>query len=118
MLGACASTRSEAPARLTEGTWTGDITPMNHPEMRSALLYQVSYEGERLNIVIEGADGQVLPTREANLRDDELTFVFTEPEANMLLTCSLERQLAGGFAGRCSDPDDKWARFTMIPPGA
>lgn len=115
-LSACASSRTDSSARLEEGIWTGEITPMNHPDRSSPLAYEVAYADERLTIVIEGADGQKLPTREVLLEGDELAFVFTEPEASIPLTCSLTRQPDGHFEGRCADAEGKWARFTMRPP--
>ncbi len=94
----------------------GAITPMNHPEQSAPLTYRVLYEGERLTIAIVSPDGQTLPTSDAELRDDGLAFVFSEPEANVPLNCSLARQPDGSFDGRCSDAEGKWARVTMTPP--
>ncbi|MFW5973452.1 MAG: hypothetical protein ACOCTG_05610 [Bacteroidota bacterium] len=89
---------------------------MNHPDTVTPLTYDVSYEGNRLSIVLSGPGGAAMPARDAALNGDTLYFVFDEPDAGIPLNCALDRQPAGGFGGRCTGTDGKWARFTMTPP--
>lgn len=112
-----AAPAAEAPVRLAEGTWTGGLTPMNHPEMITPLTYDVAYEDGALSLVLGGPGGAPMPARDAELREDTLYFMFDEPDAGVPLTCALGREDAGSFVGRCTDADGKWARFTMVPPG-
>lgn len=102
-------------SRLEEGRWTGALTPMNHPDMANPVAYDVSYHGDALAIDLIGPGGAAVPTRDVRLTDDTLYFAFDEPEENVTLSCALGRA-DGGFAGRCTAPDGKWARFTMRPP--
>ena len=123
-MAACASTPSgPSPPnaaldadRLPEGTWTGGLTPMNHPDMVTPITYDVAYDGDRLRLVLLGPGGAPMPARDAALRGDTLHLVFDEPDAGVPLECALARRPAGGFAGRCTDAEGKWARFTMAPP--
>ena len=104
-----------APSTLQEGTWTGGLTPMNHPDMVVPLTYEVSRVEGQVSIVLK--NGEIpTPTRAVKIEDDMLTFVFNEPEANVELTCALARQADAGYAGRCTDAEGKWAHFTMTPP--
>lgn len=105
-----------ASAELEEGRWTGDLTPMNHPDIANPVVYDVRYEGSALHIDLIGPGGAVVPTREVSLETDTLRFNFNEPEEGVPLRCALRRDGSGGFAGRCADVDGKWARFTMRPP--
>ncbi len=105
-----------AQPTLQQGTWTGGLTPMNHPDMVIPLTYEVSRADGHLTITLINS-GQRTPTREARIEGDTLTFVFNEPEENVELTCALARQPAAGYAGRCTDADGKWGHFTMMPPG-
>lgn len=118
-LAACAPAPDEAPAadRLAEGRWTGGLTPMNHPDMVTPIAYDVAYEGDRLALTLLGDGGTPMPAREVALHADTLRFVFDEPDAGRPLSCALARAPEGGFGGRCTDADGKWARFTMTPPG-
>jgi hypothetical protein len=88
---------------------------MDHPEMANPVSYDVSYPGGVLAIALTGPGGETIPTRAVRLDDDTLRFVFNEPDADLPLTCALGRD-GDGFAGRCTDPDGRWARFTMLPP--
>ncbi|MEO0557926.1 MAG: hypothetical protein AAF170_07060 [Bacteroidota bacterium] len=115
-LSACASTRSEAPTRLAEGTWTGTLTPMNHPDQNTPMRYRVAYLEEDLSIEMDWPGGDALPARDAELQEGMLTFGLIEPEGNASLQCNLARQPDGSFDGRCADAEGKWARFTMLPP--
>jgi hypothetical protein len=117
-LSACASvpTDSSPASALPEGTWTGTVTPMNHPDRPTPITYEVSTEGGALSVVLRGLDGQGLPVRAALLSGDTLRFQFNEPEGNLPLDCALVRLPTGTFDGRCADADGRWARFTMVPP--
>lgn len=103
-------------AELEEGRWTGAITPMNHADVENPVAYDVRYEGSALHIDLVGPGGAAVATREVRLETDTLRFTFNEPEEGVPLRCALARDGAGGFAGRCTDVDRKWARFTMRPP--
>lgn len=116
MIGAC-TTPASAPT-LPEGTWTGALTPMNHPEMANPVTYDVHYPGGALAIDLVGPNGARIATRSVQHAPDSLRFAFDEPEEGVTLQCDLGRQADGAFAGRCTDPDGKWARFTMIPPAS
>lgn len=111
LLAACSSS-----PHLQEGRWSGTLTPMNHPEMATPVAYEVGYEGDTLTIVLLGPGGDTVPTRTVRLAADTLYFTFVEPEESVPLDCTLGREDAGGFAGRCADAAGKWARFTMRPP--
>ena len=108
-LAACAA----PDARLQEGTWTGHLTPMNHPEMQLPLTYVV---GPGPTLTIAPAEGQPVAVRTLAFKGDSLGFIFDEPEAGVPLTCRLARQPDASYAGRCTDAAGKWAHFTMIPP--
>lgn len=110
LLAACGSS-----SRLEEGRWTGALTPMNHPNMENPVTYDVSYAGDALAVYLVGPGGATVPTRDLLLTADTLYFTFDEPEENVPLDCALGRE-EDGFAGRCTDADGKWARFTMRPP--
>ncbi len=112
LLAACAQT---TPTMLQEGTWTGGLTPMNHPDMLLPITYEVSRVGGQFAITLIAEDIQT-PTRDARVEGDTLSFVFNEPEAGVLLTCALARQADERYAGRCVDAEGKWAHFTMTPP--
>ena len=116
LLSAAACASPERP--LPEGTWTGGLVPMNHPEMHSPIAYLVRYQGDDLVLSLTGPDGSggTMATRSVRLAQDTLYFAFDEPEQNMPLRCALGRQPDGSFVGRCTDPSGKWARFSMIPP--
>ena len=105
---------SAQPA-LQEGTWTGGLTPMNHPDMVIPLTYAVSRVDGQWSIVLNNDDRQT-PTRAVTIEGNTLSFVFNEPEENAELTCTFVRQADAGYAGRCADAEGKWARFTMVPP--
>lgn len=100
---------------LEEGRWTGSLTPMNHPEMTNPVAYEVRHLEGSLSIDLIGPSGKRMATQRPRLRGDTLLFAFEEPEEQVQLGCALGRA-AAGFAGRCVDSGDKWARFTREPP--
>lgn len=102
-------------SRLQDGRWTGTLTPMNHPDMQTPIALDVRTTGGSIEIVILGPDGGTLPAREIDFDDDTLAFTFDEPEAGIPLRCDWTRQPDGGFAGRCTDPEGKWAHFEVDP---
>lgn len=119
LLGACTSASDPQPAespRLTEGTWTGTLTPMNHPDMHTPLTYEVAYAADTLGLVLGGPNGSEMPAREAEVKGNTLFFSFDEPDAGVPLRCALARTEDAGFEGRCVDPEGKWALFSMQPP--
>ena len=101
-----------ASPTLQEGTWTGGLTPMNHPDMVMPLTYEVSRAAGDLTITIVNQDLRTA-ARDVRIDGDTLRFVFNEPEGDVALTCALGRQPGAGYAGRCTDAAGKWARFTM-----
>lgn len=110
----------EAPAALPEGRWTGALTPMNHPEMENPIAYEVSHPEGKLAVSVISPSGSSVPTQNPRVDSDTLRFAFEEPEEGILLTCALAwtDRANAHFAGRCTDDNGKWARFTMIPPDA
>ena len=106
-LAACSS------AKLTEGTWNGSLTPMNHPDMSAPIQYDVAYSGDQLELSIIGPDGQKIPTQNAAFAKGKVTFDFPEPEEGVMLHCSLSEEGVNSYAGRCTDDSGKWATFTM-----
>lgn len=101
---------------LEAGTWTGHLTPMNHPEMQTPLTYEVAHGASGPTLAIGGPEGGAIPAHGVALTADTLSFVFDEPEEGVTLTCALAPHSDGRYEGRCTAPDGKWARFTMIPP--
>lgn len=101
---------------LKEGSWTGHLTPMNHPEMSIPVDYEVAYQQGDLFISIIGTDGFPVLTQHPRLENDTLYFKFNEPEEQVLLNCVLIRNRENEFSGKCMDPSEKWAQFTMVPP--
>lgn len=114
VIGACA-TPASAPT-LPEGTWTGALTPMNHPEMANPVTYDVRYPEGTLAIDLIGPDDSRIATRAVRLTADSLHYTFDEPEEGITLQCALGRRSGGHFDGRCTDAAGQWARFTMVPP--
>ncbi len=113
-LAACSAQPSQPV--LQEGTWTGGLTPMNHPDIVMPLTYAVRRADGHLSMIMIAGETQT-PTRALKIEGDTLSFVFNEPEENVELTCALGRQADAGYAGRCADAEGKWAHFTMTPPG-
>lgn len=113
-MAACSAPNS-APA-LPEGTWTGTLTPMNHPEMANPVAYEVRYLEDTLAIDLIGPNDSRITTRAVHLSADSLHYRFDEPEEGVTLQCALGCQSDGRFEGRCTDATGQWARFTMVPP--
>ena len=107
---------TSTPPNLAVGTWTGTLTPMNHPDMANPITYTVRYPNDALAIDLIGPGGNRLFTRSIHHTADSLHFTVDEPEEGVTLHCALGRQPDEGFAGRCADATGKWARFTMTPP--
>lgn len=94
------------------------MTPMRHPDMETPVAYRVAQDQGTLAVTLEGPNGTEVPLRDVTVDADTLRFVFNEPEEGVQLTCALAGTPVDGFAGRCTDADGQWARFTMRPPGA
>jgi hypothetical protein len=109
-------TSADDAAPLAEGTWTGGLAPMNHPEQMTPLTFDVGYDDETLTVVLGGPGGVAIPTRDVMHRGDSLHFVFDEPEEGVALHCGFAADGQDGYAGRCADADGKWAAVTMVPP--
>lgn len=104
------------PPTLDTGTWTGHLTPQNHPEMQIPLAYEVTHDDGALAITLVSEAGTRTALRDVDFADSVLTFTFVEPDAGVPLACSLLPQADGRFVGRCTDAEGKWGLFTMIPP--
>ena len=104
--------------QLQVGTWSGSITPMNHPEMANPISYKVTYPEEVMTIDILGPDSSLISERNVRFENDTLFFQFDEPEEQVPLDCELGRQANQEvhFSGRCTDASGQWALFTMIVP--
>jgi hypothetical protein len=101
---------------LPEGRWTGSLTPMNHPDLQTDIVFDVSTTAGELSIVLIGPGGEEINVSEPVLEGDTLRYSFREPEQNALLTCALGRLQDGVFEGKCSDSEGKWALFRMNSP--
>ena len=112
-LAACSAQPSQTA--LQEGTWTGGLTPMNHPDMVMPLTFEVRRIHGKLSIVLNNGETQT-PTYGLTIEGDTLSFIFNEPEDQVELTCAFGRQADASYAGRCTDAGGKWAHFTMTPP--
>ena len=106
----------DSDPKLTEGRWTGSLSPMNHPEMQNPVAYDVGYRDTQLQIDLIGPDGTSSSTKNVKMTSDTLYFAFSEPEEKVLLKCALAKENQGLFRGRCTDLNGKWAMFTMIAP--
>jgi hypothetical protein len=115
MLVALGLSACQMGSSLEAGRWSGTLTPMNHPEMATSIAYDVRYGGEGLAVDLIGPGGASVPTDRPQFDGDTLRFAFEEPDAQVRLSCVLGRE-RDGYAGRCTDPGGKWARFTMVPP--
>lgn len=102
--------------RIKQGTWTGYLTPMNHPEMKNEVRYNVQYVESELQIELTGPGGEPIQTKTPRVVNDTLFYSFDEPEEEVTLNCALGKTESGSFEGRCTDASGKWATFGMIPP--
>ena len=109
-------TGCRSPHTLQSGLWSGHMTPMNHPEMKTELTFEVSYDKRIASITLNGHGGMHLPTRNLNIQKNMIEFTFNEPEQNVALSCQFIGSDQKGFSGRCTDDSGKWAVFEMIPP--
>ena len=107
-----------AQSSIPTGTWTGSLTPQNHPDLHIPMTYSVEECAEGLKITLTSGQGNAGAVQARNVRvsAERVRFVFDEPEAEVPLTCRLERQRDGSFAGRCTADDGKYATFVMRPP--
>lgn len=112
----CFLTACSSSTTLEEGRWTGNLTPMNHPDMNQPIGYDLSYQNNELKINLIGPDGTPVALKNPRVQNDTLYFSFNEPEQQVSLDCKLAGNSENGFTGRCSDASGKWALFTMNPP--
>ena len=105
-----------AQPAIPTGTWTGTLTPQNHPDLHLPMTYTVAECAEGLAITLASAAGQDAEARDVRVTAERIHFSFDEPEENVPLTCDLRRGEDGAFAGRCTATDGKYATFTMEPP--
>ncbi|NNF58106.1 MAG: hypothetical protein HKN04_07670 [Rhodothermaceae bacterium] len=105
-----------AQPAIPTGTWTGTLTPQNHPDLHLPMTYTVEECAEGLAITLASAAGQAAEAREVRVTPDRIRFAFDEPEEDVPLTCDLRRDDDGAFAGRCMAANGTYATFTMEPP--
>ena len=115
---ASALAAQEAPGQLDLGVWSGELTPMHHPDIHTSLQFAVSAPVGSPVIEIRGPDEVVIPTHDLSVSEAGVVFSFFEPEADVPLRCDLRFQATGALLGRCTDPNGKWASLTMRPPEA
>ena len=101
---------------LKSGIWSGHMTPMNHPEMKTELSFDVSQKNRNTVIVINGPGGMRIPTSNLSIQENLIEFQFNEPEQGVTLSCQFVGSNVKGYSGRCTDDSGKWAVFEMIPP--
>ena len=99
--------------KLPTGFWSGYLSPMNQPDIRTSLNYEVKGQQENVSLQILGPGGMNIPTNELQLTKDTLFFSFHRPETQVLLSCALKKVNKNYFYGRCTDPVGKWATLTM-----
>lgn len=109
----CNSTDTD---QIPQGTWTGYLSPMNHPEMKNEVSYNIQYVEDELQIELIGPGGNPIQTKSPQVKNDSLFYSFDEPEEGVSLNCTLSKKESGAFEGPCTDPSGKWAYFSMIPP--
>lgn len=61
--------------QLTPGTWTGYLSPMNHPETKNEVSYNVQYVENELQIELIGPGGAPIQTETPQIKNDSL-FLF------------------------------------------
>ena len=115
---ASALAAQETPGHLDTGIWSGELTPMHHPDVHTSLQFAVSAPAGSPVIEIKGPDDVVIPTHDVSVSEAGVVFSFFEPEADVLLQCDLRFQETGALLGRCTDPQGKWASLTMRRPKA
>ena len=54
---------------LPEGRWTGSLTPMNHPDLQTDIVYDVSTTAGELSIVLIGPGGEEINVSEPVLEE-------------------------------------------------
>lgn len=86
---------------------------MNHADMPSPVAFDIQMASGAPSVTLIGPGGARIAGRESSWDGTTLRFVFDEPEAGVPLTCEWARQADGSLAGRCTDPEGKWARFRV-----
>ncbi len=104
------------PITLPEGIWSGELIPMNHPDMKTPIEFRVSYPSGALEISMLGSGGGLIPFENLQFENRILSYSFMEPEGNIFLMCSLSYRDEGILEGRCADDSGKWGLFRLRPP--
>jgi len=100
---------------LTQGTWTGTISP---PGMEAIpVQFEVSGSGSALSISVTTAlFPGAISLNDIRVEGTSMTFWF---EPGPRVECTLTRDDTGGYAGPCTDGSaDGGGGMTMVPPGA
>jgi len=86
---------------------------MNQPERQMLLNYRVDHLQENVSLEIFGPGGINIPTKDLRLTQDTLFFSFKKVEEQVMVSCALQKLDKNFYCGRCTDPDGKWALFSM-----
>lgn len=70
---------------LKEGRWTGNLTPMNHPDMNQPIGYDLSYQNNELKINLIGPDGTPVALQNPRVQNDTLYFPSMNLNSRSLL---------------------------------
>ena len=98
---------------LKAGTWTGTVIPPGETES-IPLTFDVTVNGDSLGIVIHVGEHGDFVAEKGRHADGKITFTFLPP--GVVVTCTLERNTEGAFAGPCVGDDGSDASMTMVPP--
>ena len=100
-------------AQLPHGQWSGYVSPMNQPNIRSMLNYEVNHSEENVSLEIYSPGGGKIQTKSLQMTQDSLFFTYDKQEQQGILYCGLKKVNKNYYYGRCTDQEGKWAVFTM-----
>ena len=108
--------KMEKKSRWMKGT----MTPPGGEAMEVSYAFKRGEEGRQGWIVAEGEDGEKIKVemKDLSMDGDYLTYNWSpEGEASLVISCSLEKQADGGFAGDCEDnqEDGRTGQMTIEP---
>lgn len=108
LLTSCSTTQ-----KLPSGHWSGYVSPMNQPNTRATLNYEVDYLEEIISLQLYSPEGEKIQTSELQLTKDSLFFSYKRQEQQGTLSCGLKKVNRNYYYGQCADEEGKWAIFTM-----
>ena len=108
ILTSCGTTQN-----LPSGDWSGYLSHMNQPDKQTSLNYRVKHLEEQVSIDIYGPGGVHFVTKDLVLTRDTLYFSYNKKNDESLVSCALQKLGKNFYHGKCTDPDGKWAVFTM-----